>query len=535
MSESSCQLHGGKGLVKGHEGLAPSRLPNTFTRASGCPVGHYKNSLTAGPHGPVLLQDFVLMEKLAHFDRERTPPRNVHALGNGAYGHLTITHDISKYSRAKVFSEVGKKVPLFVRFSGIFTEQGEPETTRDPRGFALKFYTEEGNWDLLAINTPVFNTRDGKVGPDAIHAFKRDPRSHEWNPTQIWDFVVNHPEGLFQTLMIYSDQYGTPMSYRSMNAYGCNTFSFWNEKNERFWVKFHILSEERGRGLNQFEAKLLAGEDPDFLSRDLREAIEQKRFPKWRFAVQCMKEEDGYKNHWAFDCTKIWSTKDYPLIDIGTIELNANPIDYLAEVEQVAFSPANVVPGISFSPDKLLQGRLMIYDDTQFHRLGPNFKQIPINRPNQIEPQNAYVSSAHQHEIKRRYPHYYPSCCEFLKPDEKFKEPPVKCDGTADFYDYDHEGTDEDYYLQASQYVRDLLSDKDRHNLVENIGLSLMKITSDSLVEKVFEILGKVDKDFSDGVRNVRSQVKEGKYNLSEGMKVWVNIRKQLNPQPIPE
>lgn len=203
-----------------------------MTRATGCPVAHMKHSLTAGPNGPVLLQDYELVEKLQHFDREKIPPRNVHALGNGAYGKLTVTNDISQYSKAKVFN-VGSSTNIFVRFSGIFTELGEADTTRDPRGFAIKFYTEEGNWDLLAINTPVFNVRDAKLGPDAIHAFKRDPRTFEWNNEQVWDFVVNHPESLHQTLMLFSDRCGTPLSYRFMHGYGCNTFSLLNENNER--------------------------------------------------------------------------------------------------------------------------------------------------------------------------------------------------------------------------------------------------------------------------------------------------------------
>lgn len=346
--------------------LCPNVSDNIVTNSSGCPILNNSYSLTAGATGPTLVQDTDLFDKLQHFDREQIPQRNVHALGTGAYGTFTVTKDLTKYTCAKIFSSIGEKTDLFVRFSGIFTDKGEAETLRDPRGFAIKFYTKEGNWDLLAINTPVFNVRDAKVGPDAIHAFKRDSRSHEWNSNSIWDFVINHPEAIHQTLMIFTDRDGTPASYRNMNAYGCNTFSFYNERNEKFWVKFHLLSHLEPLGLNVEQAKLIAGEDPDFLSRDLRSAIQNGNYPKWTLSVQIMPEADGYKNPCAFDCTKVWCHDEYPLMELGTIELDRIPSDFYAEVEQAAFSPSNVVPGIGFSPDRLLQGRLFLYPDTQY-------------------------------------------------------------------------------------------------------------------------------------------------------------------------
>jgi len=251
-------------------------LGNTLTRATGCPIGHMKNSLTAGPLGPVLLQDFDLIEKLQHFDREKIPARNVHALGTGAYGHLTITHDMSKYSMAKIFSKVGEKIPFMSRLSGTFTEQGDPETYRDIRGFAMKFYTEEGNWDLMTINVPVFNARDMKVGPDAVHAFKRDPRNSFYNVSQTWDFVATHPEGMFNALFFFSDFGGNPASFRTMNTFGCNTYSFINAEKKRFWVKFHLVSQQGVKGLDAMTAKAIAAEEPNFLSRDLRSAIEME-------------------------------------------------------------------------------------------------------------------------------------------------------------------------------------------------------------------------------------------------------------------
>lgn len=498
----------------------------TFRLMTGCPVAHNKNSLTAGPHGPVLLQDQVLIEKLTQFTREKIPARNVHALGYGAYGKFRVTNDITKYTRANLFSKKGKETDIFVRFSGIFTEQGDADTMRDPRGFAIKFYTEEGNWDLLAINTPVFNLRDAKIGPDAIHAFKRDPRTSEWNPTQTWDFVVKHPESLHQTLMLFSDRGGTPLTFRHMHAYGCNTFSFINEEGKRCWVKFHILSQLEAKGFDRVQAKMIAAEDPNFLGRDLREAIEAKNYPKWKFCCQIMSEEDGYKRAEAFDPTKVWKHDEFPLIEIGEIELNRNPVDYFAEVEQVCFSPLTVVPGIGFSPDKLLQGRLLLYDDAQHHRVGPNFKQLPINRPHGVEPNSYSLGGAMQLETKNRFPHYYPSSYGGPQPDSKYLEPPLKCDGPADYYDYPNEGTDQDYYQQPKDLLR-VLKSQERENLVENIATSLEKVDN-KVTEQVIHHLKKIDQNFGSQVQQSLQSGKQGSKSRTETEKVLQQMNQMV-------
>jgi len=466
---------------------------------TGCPIAQFKNSMTAGPTGPVLLQDHVLMEKLKQFNREKIPARNVHALGVGAYGEFTVTNDISKYTCAKLFSEVGKTTPLFARFSGIFTEQGDPDTTRDPRGFAMKFYTEEGNWDLLGINTPVFNLRDAKLGPDAVHAFKRDPQTGMWNPTQTWDFTVTHPEGLHQALMIFSDRSGTPMSFRHMNAYGCHTFSFINAEKKRFWVKFHILCDQGAKGLTAPQAKLLAGEDANFLGRDLHEAIAQGNFPTWTLYCQVMSEEEGYSKPFTFDATKVWKHADYPLIEIGKIVINRNPTDYFSEVEQVAFAPTTIVPGIGFSPDKLLQGRLLIYDDTQHHRLGPNYKQLPINRP-RMEPTTYYTGGQMHLDIKQKFPHYHGSTFGTPREAKEFVEPPFRVDGPADYYDPPLEGTDEDYYAQPRDFWN-ILSATDKNNLCYNIAASLSKVTSDAVIQKALFHFNKISTEFGNTIQ----------------------------------
>jgi len=447
-----------------------------MTQKNGCPVGHNKNSMTVGPMGPVVVQDLVLLEKVNHFVREKTPARNVHALGTGAYGTFTATGDVSKYTCAKIFKK-GTKTDLFTRMSGTFTEQGEAETTRDPRGFAVKFYTTEGNWDLMCLNTPIFNVRDMKIGPDTVHAFKRDPRTGMWNPTQTWDYIVNHPESLHMITMLYTDR-GTPASYRFMPGFGVHTFSFINEQKQKFWVKFHLVSQQGVANLNQKEAKILAGENPNFLSQDLRDNIENGNFPKWKLCCQIMSEEEGYKNPWTFDCTKVWKHDDYPLIELGILELNKNPIDYFSEVEQVCFSPTNMIPGIGLSPDKLLQGRLLTYDNAQFHRLGPNFEQLPINCPHATKARNMELGGNMNFEIKNRFPHYTGSIFGGYKADEKYLEPPMKVSQTGNeirHYDMIQEGSDEDYYVQIRDFLK-VLDTTQQNNLILNIVASIEKI-----------------------------------------------------------
>jgi len=499
--------------------------PTVVTLATGCPVSHLKHSLTAGPNGPIVLQDFVLLEKLTKFDREKIPARNVHALGTGVHGTFTVTRDITKYSVAKLFGHVGKKTEIFARLSGTFTEQGDPDTTRDVRGFAIKFYTEEGNWDLLTLNLPVFIGRDAIVGPDGVHAFKRDPRTGMWNPSQTWDYVATHPEALHFMLMMYTDRIGTPLSFRHMNGYGSNTFSFVNAQKKRVWVKFHLVTEQGAKGMDQQRAKILMGEDPNWLCRDLHEAIEAGRYPKWKLCCQIMEEEEGYRTPTAFDPTKVWSHDDYPLIDIGIIELNRNVVDYFTEVEQVAFSPANTVPGIGYSPDRLLQGRLLIYDDSQHHRIGPNFKQLPINRPHGTTPNTMYVGGSMHIDIKNHFPHYYPSSYGGTGPDPKYLEPPLRCDGPVGCYDLPGEGTYSDYYEQPAMFLKTLV-DLDKQHLYDNIASSLYKV-DEIVYNKIIGHLGKIDAVLMENVISLVRRRKGGA-DLTESEKLTQSMAQML-------
>ncbi len=417
-----------------------------LTTAAGCPVAHNQNVMTAGPRGPQLLQDVWFLEKLAHFDREVIPERRMHAKGSGAYGSFTVTHDISKYTRAKIFSQVGKKTDLFVRFSTVAGERGAADAERDIRGFAIKFYTEEGNWDLAGNNTPVFFLRDPLKFPDLNHAVKRDPRTNLRSAENNWDFWTLLPEALHQVTIVMSDR-GLPASYRHMHGFGLHTFSFINAANERHWVKFHFRTEQGIKNLTDAEAAALVGQDRESHQRDLYEAIERGDFPKWKLFVQIMPELDAEKvPYHPFDLSKVWPHKDYPLIEVGVMELNRNPANYFAEVEQAAFNPANVVPGISFSPDKMLQGRLFSYGDAQRYRLGVNHGHIPVNAP------RCPVHSYHRDGAMRTDGNYgstlgyEPNNYGQWQEQPDYREPPLRINGAADHWDFRQD--DADYYSQ---------------------------------------------------------------------------------------
>jgi catalase len=344
-----------------------------LTTSAGIPVGDNQNSLTAGPRGPLLVQDWQLFEKHAHFNRERIPERVVHAKGSGAYGTLTITNDISKYTKAKIFSKVGGKTECFVRFSTVAGERGAADAERDVRGFAMKFYTEEGNWDLVGNNTPVFFVRDPYKFSDFIHTQKRDPKTNLRSATAMWDFWSLSPESLHQVTILFSDR-GLPRSFRHMNGYGSHTYSFINAQNERFWVKFHFKTAQGIQCMTDEESAQIIAADRESHQRDLFMAIEKGDFPKWNMKVQIMTEEQAHQTSYnPFDLTKVWPHGEFPLIDVGVMELNKNPENYFAEVEQSAFSPANMVPGISQSPDKMLQFRIFSYADAHRYRLGVNY------------------------------------------------------------------------------------------------------------------------------------------------------------------
>ncbi|KAF7492457.1 Catalase [Sarcoptes scabiei] len=358
-----------------------SKGERNLTTVFGKPAFDYKNSLTVGPKGPILLEDVQYLEHMAHFDRERIPERVVHAKGAGAFGYFQVTNaEITKYCKAKLFDTVGKRTPVAVRFSTVGGESGSADTVRDPRGFAVKFYTEEGNWDLVGNNTPIFFLRDPILFPSFIHTQKRNPQTNLKDANMFWDFFSLVPAATHQFSFLFSDR-GIPDGYRHMNGYGSHTFKLVNSSGKAFYTKFHFKTEQGIKNLDVDVANRLAGEDPDYSTRDLFNAIAAKNFPKWRLYVQIMTFEQAkaFKFN-PFDLTKVWSHKEFPLIEVGQLVLDRNPENYFAEIEQIAFCPANMVPGVQASPDRMLLGRLFSYTDTQRHRLGTNYHQIPVNR-----------------------------------------------------------------------------------------------------------------------------------------------------------
>ena len=440
-----------------------------LTTAAGAPVPDNQNTMTAGPRGPVLLQDVWLLEKLAHFDREVIPERRMHAKGSGAYGTFTVTHDITQYTRAKIFSQVGKKTELFARFTTVAGERGAADAERDIRGFAVKFYTEEGNWDLVGNNTPVFFLRDPLKFPDLNHAVKRDPRTNMRSARNNWDFWTSLPEALHQITIVMSDR-GIPASYRHMHGFGSHTFSFINAANERYWVKFHFRTHQGIKNLTDAEAEAIIGKDRESHQRDLLDAIDNGDFPKWTLYVQVMPEKEASQVPYnPFDLTKVWPHKDYPLIEVGVMELNRNPENFFAEVEQSAFNPAAVVPGISFSPDRMLQARLFSYGDAQRYRLGVNHHQIPVNAPKC--PFHSYhrdgamrVDGNHGSRIG-----YEPNSYGQWQEQPDYREPPLSIEGAAEHWNHRE---DTDYYSQAGDLFRHM-SAEEQQRLFENTARSI--------------------------------------------------------------
>ncbi len=435
-----------------------------LTTNAGAPVPDNQNVMTAGPRGPQLLQDVWFLEKLAHFDREVIPERRMHAKGSGAYGTFTVTHDITRYTKAKIFSEVGKKTELFTRFSTVAGERGAADAERDIRGFAVKFYTEEGNWDLVGNNTPVFFLRDPLKFPDLNHAVKRDPRTNLRSARNNWDFWTSLPEALHQITITMSDR-GIPYSYRHMHGFGSHTFSLINAQNERHWVKFHFVSQQGIKNLTDAEAEAVIGKCRESHQRDLYESIEKKDFPRWKFFIQVMPEKEAANCPYnPFDLTKVWFHKDYPLIEVGIMELNRNPENYFAEVEQSAFNPANIVPGIGFSPDKMLQGRLFSYGDAQRYRLGVNHHLIPVNASRC--PFHSYHRDGAM-RVDGNYGStlgYEPNSYGEWEQQSAFSEPPLNLDGAADHWNH---RDDDDYYTQPGLLFR-LMSPEQQEALFGN-------------------------------------------------------------------
>lgn len=448
-----------------------------LTTASGRPYYENEDTQSVGPRGPLLLQDYVLHEKMAHFNRERIPERVVHAKGSGAFGTFTVTNDITKYTKAKLFNEVGKETKVFARFSTVGGEKGSADTERDPRGFAVKFYTEDGNWDLVGNNTPVFFIKDPKKFGDFIHTQKRDPQTNLKSPTMMWDFWSLNPESLHQVMILMSDR-GTPDGFRHMNGYSSHTLSMINADNERVWVKFHFKTDQGIKNFVNGKADEMKAKDLDYSQRDLFEAIENGNFPKWNLKIQVMTEEQANSYHInPFDLTKVWPHGDFPLIDVGVMELNENPQNYFQDVEQSAFAPAHIVDGISYSPDKMLQGRLLSYPDAHRYRLGTNYEQIPVNRC-------PFMINNYQRDGSMRVdgnqgskPNYWPNSFDDIEADEAYKLRPEELDSKqAAWFDRNAPGED-DHYTQPGNLYRDVMNDDQKTELVNNIVGSMSGIT----------------------------------------------------------
>lgn len=439
-----------------------------LTHANGAPVVDNLNIQTAGPRGPALLQDIWLIEKLAHFDREVIPERRMHAKGSGAYGTFTVTSDITRFSKASVFSQTGKQTPVFVRFSTVAGERGAADAERDIRGFAVKFYTDQGNWDLVGNNTPVFFFRDPLRFPDLNHAVKRDPRTGMRNANSNWDFWTLLPEALHQVTIVMSDR-GIPKSYRTMHGFGSHTFSMINVANERVWVKFHWRSSQGIENLTDEDAETVIGADRESHQRDLYNAIEQGNYPSWTLYVQVMTDAEAQQHrHNPFDLTKVWPKRDFPLHEVGVMELNRNPENVFAEVEQAAFSPANIVPGIGFSPDKMLQARLFSYGDAQRYRLGVNHASIPVNAPKC--PYHSYHRDGQMRVDGNAGSKiaYYPNSQSEWETAREI-DPPLPLEGDADHHDH---RVMEDHYEQPGNLFR-LMSPAQQKTLFENTARSI--------------------------------------------------------------
>uniref|UniRef100_UPI00333EFABF catalase n=1 Tax=Castellaniella defragrans TaxID=75697 RepID=UPI00333EFABF len=446
-----------------------------LTTAAGAPVADNQNIMTAGPRGPALLQDVWLIEKLAHFDREVIPERRMHAKGAGAYGTFTVTHDITRYTCAAIFSEIGKQTPMFARFSTVAGERGAADAERDIRGIAMKFYTEQGNWDLVGNNTPVFFFRDPLKFPDLNHAVKRDPGTGLRSAQNNWEFWTGLPEALHQVTIVMSDR-GIPSDFRHMHLFGSHTFSFINAARERFWVKFTFKSQQGIRNLTDAQAGELIGRDRESSQRDLHESINRGEFPRWTLYVQIMPEKEAGAYHLnPFDLTKVWPHCDYPLIEVGVLELNRNPENFFAEVEQAAFTPANVVPGIGFSPDRMLQARLFSYGDAQRYRLGVNHHQIPVNAP------RCPFHSYHRDGAMRVDGNYggitgnEPNKAGEWAEQPEYREPPLSLEGAADHWNHRE---DTDYFSQPGALFR-LMSPEQQQALFDNTARAIAGVTKD--------------------------------------------------------
>ncbi|TWI60058.1 catalase KatA [Halalkalibacter nanhaiisediminis] len=464
---------------------------NNLTTSWGAPVGDNQNSMTAGSRGPTLIQDVHLLEKLAHFNRERIPERVVHAKGAGAHGYFEVTNDVTKYTKAAFLSEVGKRTPMFARFSTVAGEAGSADTVRDPRGFALKFYTEEGNYDLVGNNTPIFFIRDAIKFPDFIHTQKRHPQTHLKNPNAVWDFWSLSPESLHQVTYLMGDR-GIPATLRHMHGFGSHTFKWTNAEGDGVWIKYHFKTEQGIKNLTQEVADKIAGENPDYHTEDLFNAIENGDFPAWKMYVQIMPLEDANTYRFdPFDVTKTWSQKDYPLIEVGRMVLDRNPENYFAEVEQATFSPGTLVPGVDVSPDKMLQGRLFAYHDAHRYRVGANHQALPINRARN-EVKNYQRDGAMRFDDNGGSSVYYePNSYGGPTESPENKQAAYPVSGVADSVAYDHN----DHYTQPGDLYR-LQSEEERERLVQTFVNAMKPVEKDEIKLRQIGHLYKADPEF---------------------------------------
>lgn len=473
-----------------------SKLTGLF----GAPVSDRENSLTAGKRGPLAMQDIYFLEQMAHFDREVIPERRMHAKGSGAFGTFTVTHDITQYTNAKIFSEIGNQTEMFARFSTVAGERGAAEAERDIRGFALKFYTEEGNWDLVGNNTPVFFFRDPKLFASLNHVVKRDPKTNMHNPQSNWDFWTLLPEALHQVTILMTDR-GIPKGFRNMHGFGSHTYSMYNDAGERVWVKFHFRTQQGIENYTAEEAEQVIAKDRESSQRDLFNAIEEGNFPKWKMYIQVMTEEQA-RNHKdnPFDLTKVWFKDEYPLIPVGEFELNRNPENYFQDVEQAAFAPTNIIPGIDFSPDKMLQGRLFSYGDAQRYRLGVNHWQIPVNSP-KAATNVCPFSRDGQMRIDGNQGggiNYYPNSYEAHQSQPEYKKPSLELEG--ELYEHDFREDDDNYYEQPGKLFR-LQSPEQQQRIFQNTA-NEMQGTTDEVKHRHIRNCYKADPDYGKGVAN---------------------------------
>ncbi len=500
-----------------HKHAQSRRQRDPLTTSNGAPIDSITATMTAGPRGDIVLKDFAFLDHMAAFDRERIPERVVHAKGAGAFGHFEVTStEITKYCKAKLFESVGKKTPLAVRFSTVGGESGSADTVRDPRGFAVKFYTEEGNWDLVGNNTPIFFIRDPILFPSFIHTQKRNPSTHCKDPDMMWDFISLRPETIHQVSFLFSDR-GIPDGYRHMHGYGSHTFKTVNAAGEAFYVKWHFRTDQGIKNLSVEKANELAGSDPDYSIRDLYNAIASEDYPSWTLQVQVMTFAQAERCPFnPFDVTKVWPHSEFPLITVGKMTLTRNPINYFNEIEQIAFAPAHMVPGIEPSPDKMLQGRLFSYADTHRHRLGVNYQSIPVNCPFMTRARTYHRdgSSNIHTDGNVRFPsdatehtggaHYFPNSFHGPQPDPSKVWHASKSTGDVRRYE---SGESEDNFTQCGIFFRKVLNDEERRRLVDNIAGNLAQ-AQDFIIERALANFAAADNGYGRMLREKVAEIK---------------------------